>query len=211
MKEILPHISLAATVIYCTIAKAHCKCMWADQSTSDSSHHGEILGGVMMQLILNAAASKCHGAIPLAAVDCDNNKIVSHGNEPFCPFPTNQSQADILCVFKNLVAAQPFHVWYKYIQSHANDTKRWQDCLLKELNNIKVDSLAKKALMAAHSTGKCIKSPFSNEQIWISMGGERWWVPWGPNWEEFCGWSTVKKYLHKKGLFHMLIMTLSGG
>jgi hypothetical protein len=30
--------------------------------------------------------------------------------------------------------------------------------------NIKVDSLAKKALKAAHSTGKCIKSAFPNEQ-----------------------------------------------
>ncbi len=104
-------------------------------------------------------------------VDCDNNGVVSHGNKPLCPFPTNQSQADILHVFKNLVAAQPLRVQYKYVQSHADDTKRWQDCLLKEQINIKMDSLAKKALMAAHSTGECIKSAFLNEQIWITMGG----------------------------------------
>jgi hypothetical protein len=57
------------------------------------------------------------------------------------------------------------------MQSHADDKKRWRDFSLKEQINIKVDSLAKKALMAAHSTGKCIKSAFPNEQIWISMGG----------------------------------------
>jgi hypothetical protein len=114
----------------------------------------------MAQLILNAAASKCHDVIPLVVVDCDNNGVVSHGNEPLHPFPTNQLQANILQVFKNLVAAQPLCIQYKYVQSHANDTKRWKDCTLKEQINIKVDSLAQKALKAAHSTGKCIKSAF---------------------------------------------------
>jgi hypothetical protein len=119
----------------------------------------------MIQLKLNAAKSKCYDAIPLVVVDCDSNGVVSYGNEPLRPFPTNQSQADILCVFKNLVAAQLFRVQYKYVQSHANGIKRWQDCLLKEQINIKVDSLAKKALMAAHSTEECIQSVFPNEQI----------------------------------------------
>ncbi len=57
---------------------------------------GEILGGVMTQLILNAAASTYHGTIPPVVVDCDNNGVVSHRNNPLLPLPTNQSQADIL-------------------------------------------------------------------------------------------------------------------
>jgi hypothetical protein len=167
MKEVLAHISSAATMI----STAQCKCTWAKQLASAGSYHGEILGGIMKQLILNAAASKGHDTIPLVVVDCDNNGVVSQGNKPLCPFPTNQSHADILCVFKNLISAQSFHVRYKYMMSHANDTKRWQDCSLNEQIKIKVDNLAKKALMAAHSTGKCIKSAFQNEQFWISMGG----------------------------------------
>jgi hypothetical protein len=75
-------------------------CTWAKQSTSAGYYRGEILGGVVTQLILNAAASKCHDAIPLVVADCDNNGVVSHGNEPLCPFSTNQSQASILCIFK---------------------------------------------------------------------------------------------------------------
>jgi hypothetical protein len=110
IKEVLPNISLVATMIYCAIVKAQCKYMWAKQSTSAGSYHGEILGGVMTQLILNAAESKCHDAIPLVMVDCDNNGAVSHGNKPLCPFLTNQSQANILCIFKNLVGAQPFRI-----------------------------------------------------------------------------------------------------
>jgi hypothetical protein len=58
----------------------------------------EILGGVMTQLILNAAASKYHDAIPLVGVECNNNGVVFHGNKLLHPFPTNQSQADILCI-----------------------------------------------------------------------------------------------------------------
>jgi hypothetical protein len=86
MKEVSTHISLAATMIYCRIAKARCKCTWAQQLTSASSYRGEILGGIMMQLILNAAASKCHDAIPLVVVGCDNDGVVFHRNEPLRTF-----------------------------------------------------------------------------------------------------------------------------
>ncbi len=57
MKEVSTHISLAATMIYCRIAKAQCKCTWAEQLASAGAYHGKILGGFMTQLILNAAAS----------------------------------------------------------------------------------------------------------------------------------------------------------
>jgi hypothetical protein len=95
-------------------------------------YRGEILGGVMAQLILNAAAPTYHNTIPPVVVDCDNNGVVSHGKNPLLPLPTKQSQADILRVFKNLVSIQPFCVQYKYVQSHAEGTRRWQDCTLKE-------------------------------------------------------------------------------
>ena len=55
MRELSPYISSAATMIYCTIAKAQCKCTWPEQSASAGPYQGEILGGVMTQLILNAA------------------------------------------------------------------------------------------------------------------------------------------------------------
>jgi hypothetical protein len=82
IKEVSTHISLAATMIYCRIAKAQCKCMWAKQLASTGSYCGEILGEIIKQSILNAAASKCHEAISLVVVDSDNNGVVSHGNEP---------------------------------------------------------------------------------------------------------------------------------
>jgi hypothetical protein len=52
MKEISPPISSAATMIYCTVAKVRCECIWAKKLTLAGSYCGEILGGVMTQLIL---------------------------------------------------------------------------------------------------------------------------------------------------------------
>ncbi len=86
----------------------------------------------MTQLILNAAAMGYHGTIPPVVVDCDNNGVVSHGSTPLRALPTNQTQADVLYAFKHLVAVQPFRIKFKYVQSHANHTKKWQDCTLKE-------------------------------------------------------------------------------
>jgi hypothetical protein len=166
-------------MIYCTIttiatiAKATCKLTWAKHLSSFGLYHGEILGGVMMQLILNATESAHHKTIPPVLMDCNNNGVVSHGNAPFHSLPTNQFQADVHHAFKHLVSVQPFHVIFKYVQSQANDTKKWQYCTLKECINIKVDRPAKKALKAAHSTGKFIEGTFPNKQIWITMGRKK--------------------------------------
>jgi hypothetical protein len=70
MKEVSPNICSAVTMIICTISKAPCKCTWAERSTSAGLYQGEILGGVMTQLILKAAASACHYKIPPVVVDC---------------------------------------------------------------------------------------------------------------------------------------------
>ncbi len=153
MKKISPDICSVATMIYCLITRYRCKCTWAEHSTSAGSYRGEILGRIMTQLILNAASFSYEGAIPPVVVDCDNNGVVSQGNAPHRSLPTNQPQANVLRVFKYLVSIQPFPVKLKYMQSHADKTKKWQDCTLKEQINIKVDCLAKKALKAAHCTG----------------------------------------------------------
>ena len=108
---------------------------------SAGSYRGKILGGVMTQLMLHAAAASYHGAIPPVVVNCDNNSVVFHGNNSTQPLPTNQSQADLLRIFKNLVSSQTFRVQYKYATSHADDKKKWQDCSLKERINIKVDTV----------------------------------------------------------------------
>jgi hypothetical protein len=200
MKEISPDISSEATMIYCLITRYQCKCTWAEHSTSAGSYCGEILGRIMSQLILNAASFSYEGAIPPVVVDCDNNGIVSHGNAPHWSLPTNQPQANVLGVFKYLVSIQPFPVKLKYVQSHADKTKKWQDCPLKDQINIKVDRLAKKALKAAHCTGQFIGGTFSFEHIWMTMGGKKITGPLCLELEESWGRSTARRFFNKKGI-----------
>ncbi len=83
------------------------------------------------------------------------------------------SQFHLLHVFKNIVSKQSFSVKYKYVQSHADDSKKWQDCTLKERINIRVDALAKKFLKARHSTEEYIESDFLNEEVIIQIGGKK--------------------------------------
>jgi hypothetical protein len=90
------------------------------------------LGGIITHSILRAAATGYKGKIPSNGVDCDNNGVITHGNTPHIPLSTNQTQADLLRIFKNLVSIQSFTVKYKYVQSHAGDSKKWRDCTLKE-------------------------------------------------------------------------------
>ncbi len=127
----------------------------------------------MTQLILKAAATGYKGKIPSIGVDCNNNGVVTHRNTPNIPLQTNQTQANLLRILKNIVSTQTFTVKYKYVQSHADNSKKWQDCTLKEQINIKVDALAKKSLKAAHSTDECIESNLPNEEVWIQMGGKK--------------------------------------
>jgi hypothetical protein len=111
-------------MIYCKIAKVQCKCTWAEHSSSADADCGEIMGGLMTQSILNAAASVYHDAIPPAViVDFDNNGFFSHGNAPLCSLPANQTQADVLRTFKHLVSAQPFCAIFKYVQLHADEKR----------------------------------------------------------------------------------------
>ncbi len=95
-KEISPSISAAATMIYCTIPKKRCTCTWAEKSEAAGSYRGEILGEIMTQLLLRAAARSYKGKIPCVVVDCDNNGVVNHGNTPHIPLTANQTQADLL-------------------------------------------------------------------------------------------------------------------
>jgi hypothetical protein len=79
-----------------------------------------------------------------------------------------------------------------------DNSKKWQDCTLKEQTNIKVDALAKKSLKAAHSTDEFIESNFPNEEVWIEMGGKKITVSPRAELKEFWGRSRAKKFFHKK-------------
>jgi hypothetical protein len=83
----------------------------------------------MMQLILNAAAFKCHDAIPLVVVDCDNNGVVSHGNEPLRPFPTT-SHRQIFFAFSKTSFPLSYSMYNTHTCSHMPMTQRDDEIVL---------------------------------------------------------------------------------
>ncbi len=175
---------------YCTVAR----------STTQTQVKGltNLAWQKYLVLILKAAATGLNKKIPHVGVDCDSNGIVTHGNNPCNPLSTNQTQVDLLRVFKNLVANQPFAVKFKYGKAHMDDTKRWRDCMLKERINIKVNGLAKKSLRAAISTCKFINRVFSNEQVWIEMGRKKISASLRSELEDFWGREAAKRFFMKR-------------
>jgi hypothetical protein len=96
MKEVSTSVCSAAVMIYCTVTKMTCTCTIAKYSDSASSYRGEILGAILTQLILRAAATGQMGPFPILTEDCDNNGVVLHGNNFSRPLSASQKQADVL-------------------------------------------------------------------------------------------------------------------
>jgi hypothetical protein len=72
---------------------------------------------------------------------------------------------------KKLILCQPFVIKFLYVQSHTDDIKDWSECTIKECMNIKVDDLAKRALIHAHATNEFFVGIYSLDDFVITMGG----------------------------------------
>jgi hypothetical protein len=83
MKEVSLVVCSAAILIYCKLTGSSCKCTIAEKSPSAGSYRGEILGTILTQLILRAAVQGHMGLYPVIIEDCDNDRVVKHGNAPF--------------------------------------------------------------------------------------------------------------------------------
>jgi hypothetical protein len=68
---------------------------------------------------------------------------------------------------KRLISHQSFAVRFSYVASHLDDIKESSECSIKERMNIKVYSLAKKALIQAHMFGKYFDGNFPSEDFTI--------------------------------------------
>ena len=126
----------------------------------------------MTQLILKAASQGLTTLPrPTVVVDCDNKGVVLHGNSAARALKEKQPQADVLRVFKQLILGQPFNVVMTWVPSHQDDQKSWGSCTLKERMNIKVDRLAKLALISGVAEQRFIHSVFPDELIRVTTGG----------------------------------------
>ena len=173
MKEVNPQACSAAFMIRCSATGLRAKGTVAEWSESADNYRAEILGGIMTQLVLRAASQDPILQYKEVTVDCDNKGVVLHGNSPHRALKEKQAQADVLRVFKRTINEQHFEVKMEWVPSHQDDKISWGQCTLKEKINIKVDKLAKAALIAAIAENEYVDSGFPGEHITISTDGRK--------------------------------------
>jgi hypothetical protein len=139
----------------------------------------------------------------MGAEDCNNNGVVLHGNKPFHPLPGSQTQLDVLQVMKCLIAHQPFAVCFLYVASHSDDIKEWSECTIQEQINIKVNKLAKKALIHAHLCSTYFDENFPLEDFTIYTN-RKMTGPAKLSLEEYWGRAKAKQFFDAKHIVHAL-------
>jgi hypothetical protein len=157
---------------------------------------------MITQIILWAAVAEKMGPYPIMTEDCNNNGVVLHCNSPFCPLSGTQTQANVLRVMKQLITRQPFIIKFLYVASHSNDRKDWASCTFKERLNIKVDHLAKQALLHAHSCNEYFDGCFPAEDFRVYTSGRKVTGPTKPSLEMHWGRSEAKRFLDFKHIVH---------
>jgi len=200
MREVCPNVCSAAYMLYCTDTGNQAKGTVVEWSDSADNYRGEILGGIMAQLVLRAASRVLGHDYPVTAVDCDNQGVVIHGNSPTRSLKEKQPQADVLGVFKRLVMEQPFQVNYCWVQSHTDRAKKWAQCSLKERVNQKVDRLCRAALIDGVSSGEFIESIFPFEQVRVYAGDTKVTGSLRSAFERHWGFHAAREHYHNLGL-----------
>ena len=209
MSEISTDISAAGIMIYCTATGCQAKGALAEFSPDADNYRGEILGGILIQLILRAASQNCTLNYQQAVIHSENKGVVNHGNSPGRSLGEKQSQADVLRCLKNYVSYNPFESCFKWVPSHQDKHERWEDCTLIEQLNIIVDRLAKQVLLAAFVSRIFIDSVFPFEQVQVIVGGSK--LTGSPKHAFDRHWSTraAQSFFHRKDIvskeyFHLV-------
>jgi hypothetical protein len=173
MVEVDKSVCSAGFMIYCTNTQYKAKGTVVEKSDQADNYRGEILGGLMIQLVLRAAAQTSHSCYAPVRVDCDNIGVVRHGNSASKKLKAKQSQADVLRSLKQLITSQVFDTIYEWVASHQDDKKKWKDLTLRERMNVIVDKLAKLALITGIVDQEFINSDFPFEQLRLRVGGKK--------------------------------------
>ena len=112
MVDLDTEVCSAGLMIFCTISGQTLKCAVAERSSEAGNYRGEILGGIICQLILRAASRRMSSPYRAVAIHCNNMGVICHGNGPSQPLLDGQSQADALGTLKHLVLENPFSSYF---------------------------------------------------------------------------------------------------
>ena len=141
--------------------------------------------------------------VPPCDAYCDNMGIVKHGSSPWIPLKEGQVQADVLNAIKQYIRDLPCDVKYEYVYGHLDNLLRWDQLTLPHKLYVRMDNLAKCALLAALVNKKFIDGEIPFENVSLFCGGKRasssptksiyswWWV-----------YNTARKLFHSKMIVH---------
>ena len=209
MPEVEKGICSAGYMVYCKVTKQRAKGTVVEASSGADNYRGEVLGGLMVQLLLRAASQQRHSPYAPVAIKCDNMGVVKHGNAPSCALKEKQAQADVLRVLKLLIDDNPLTVEYEWVASHQDRHKRWAQLTLEEKINVIVDVLAKCALIAGIVERDFISSCFPFEHVRVKLGNRK--VTGSPRKaiEDYWGERTARDFYHRKHIvnkheFHLV-------
>ncbi len=103
------------------------------------------------------------------------------------PESASQKQSDVLRIMKKLISCQPFVINFFFTFNHTHDIKDWSECTIKECMNIKVDDLAKGALIHTYATHEFFDGIYPLDDFVITMGGRKITGPMRPALEAHWG------------------------
>ena len=135
-------VSGAEILAHCTSTGNSLKIGLAEKSESASSYRGEILGGILAQLILRAATGGTSYRNCDVKVHCDNRGVLSHGRNGDMRLKENQSQADALIRMKKLTRGNAVGTEHVWVKAQVKKERGKRKTLTQEHNDM-VDEIAK--------------------------------------------------------------------
>lgn len=126
--------------------------------------------------------------------------MVKHGNTPYRPLSSTQSQADVLRYLRDLIWACPVKQKYYHILGHLDQILSPSELTLEELANVSADHMADDSLKEGLATGTFIDPLLPNEKIVVSVDGVK--VSGSPADSITRAWGdkTAKEHYHSKGI-----------
>ena len=162
MKDLYPHIQLAAVVLECTRGRGRLWCSFSKASKVACSYRGELIGLMAIHLILLVINdglvhiySDCLGAL---------DKVK---NLPPSRVPLGLSHSDVL---KNILvncSSLSFARFYSHVKAHQDDTVKYKDLTRPAQLNVNTDSYAKQALWDLQATRPPTQQAFPLEPVCV--------------------------------------------
>ncbi len=166
-------ICSAAVIMYCSSSNQWAKISVAECLESADNFCGQLLGAVIIQYIIQAAAADLPGILGLVCLYYDHQGVIAHRNSSRKVLPDKQAQSNLILLLKYLVGSNTLQLHWVWVEGHAVESRGWRQCSLTKKLNYYADEVAKRALLFAISGSRVITRDYPLEQIIVLLSGTR--------------------------------------